>query len=279
MTFEDWKTSISPKVIGSWNLHTLLPKDMDFFLLLSSLCGVIGNGSQANYSAGNTYMDALANYRTARGLKTVSLDLSWMESAGAVHESELLTRSMKAARYTIPISEACFSVILDKYCDPKLDVGSNVQIVVGLETPARMRAKNAEIPQWMSRKTFIHFDQLGFDHGDAQIGAGEKDKDYLELFQTLGSLAEAAQTVTEALVKRLSLALLMPVEDIDISKPLYGYGVDSLLAVELRNWFARELRADVTVFDIMGSANFEALGILAARRSAFKQSTWVDRID
>ena len=90
MTFDDWETSIKPKVQDSWNLHSMLPRDLDFFILLSSISGVIGNGGQANYAAGNTSMDALANYRIAHGEKAVSLDLGWMEAEGVVAENEKL---------------------------------------------------------------------------------------------------------------------------------------------------------------------------------------------
>ena len=43
-----------------------------------------------------------------------------------------------------------------------------------------------------------------------------------------------------------------PAGDVDTGKPLYAYGVDSLLAVELRNWFGKEIGAEVAIFDIMG---------------------------
>jgi NAD(P)-dependent dehydrogenase (short-subunit alcohol dehydrogenase family) len=43
MTFEQWTESTRPKIQGSWNLHTHFPKDMDFFIMLSSMAGVIGN--------------------------------------------------------------------------------------------------------------------------------------------------------------------------------------------------------------------------------------------
>ncbi|KAK6606927.1 KR domain-containing protein [Botrytis cinerea] len=42
MTHDDWRTSTDPKTIGSWNLHTLLPHGLDFFILLSSVAGVLG---------------------------------------------------------------------------------------------------------------------------------------------------------------------------------------------------------------------------------------------
>ncbi|KAF1351559.1 KR-domain-containing protein [Lizonia empirigonia] len=47
MTYDQWQAAFRPKVDGTWNLHTRLPKDMDFFVMLSSVIWVIGNVSQA----------------------------------------------------------------------------------------------------------------------------------------------------------------------------------------------------------------------------------------
>lgn len=63
---------------------------MDFFILLSSICGITGQGGQANYAAGNTYEDALAHHRIAQGEKAVSLDLGVMVSEGFLSENETL---------------------------------------------------------------------------------------------------------------------------------------------------------------------------------------------
>lgn len=276
MKFEEWESATNPKIKGSWNLHVMLPQDMDFFLFLSSVSGIFGNGSQANYAAGSTYLDALAHYRVRHGQKAVSINLGWVEFAGAVHGSDLLMHGMKAASYAIPVTEVHFLAILDKYCDAGLDIGSQVQLAVGLKTSAGIRAKKAEVPQWMDRQLFIHLDQLELSAG-TQPDAPTNTIDYSALFPTLGSLAEAAQIVTEGLVKKISSATLISIKDIDTSKALYEYGVDSLLAVEIRSWFSRELSANVTVFDIMGAVNFDKLSTLAVQESLFKQSIWGDK--
>ncbi|KAJ8132109.1 hypothetical protein O1611_g1520 [Lasiodiplodia mahajangana] len=52
MTHEKWTRTIKSKVHASWNLHALLPRDMDFFILLSSLVGIYGAIGQSNYAAG-----------------------------------------------------------------------------------------------------------------------------------------------------------------------------------------------------------------------------------
>ncbi|KAH8429183.1 uncharacterized protein LDX57_006852 [Aspergillus melleus] len=54
MTHQAWQEVISPKVQGTWNLHQQLPSGMDFFIMLSSISGVLGSRGQANYAASNT---------------------------------------------------------------------------------------------------------------------------------------------------------------------------------------------------------------------------------
>lgn len=77
----------------------------------------------------------------------------------------------------------------------------------------------------------------------------------------------------EGLVRKVSKALSIPPEDIDANKPLHAYGVDSLLAVELRNWFAKELNADVAIFDIMAGSSFAGVGVFVAGKSGFRRTS------
>ena len=81
MTTDDYTTVLRPRYQGTWNLHHHAP-DLDFFLMLSSISGVIGNATQAAYAAGSGFMDAFAAYRNARGLPATSLDLGMVVDAG-----------------------------------------------------------------------------------------------------------------------------------------------------------------------------------------------------
>lgn len=84
-----WLTvCVRVRVTGSRNLHELLPDDVDFFVVLSSLAGIIGSVLQGNYAAGNALQDALVHYRRSKGLAAQGLDLGVMRGFGYVEEHQ-----------------------------------------------------------------------------------------------------------------------------------------------------------------------------------------------
>ena len=274
MTIDTWKAVVEPKVQGSWNLHTLLPHGMDFFICLASISGIVGTGGQANYAAANTYMDGLVRYRLSLGEKASTLDLGWMLSQGVVSESEFLTTRIASSGHLIPITQDEFHALLDFYCNPTLDqrsAGSQhadlCQAVIGLQVPAVLAEKGLPEPTWMQRPTFRHLRQVGLR--DSSTSLIKQAIDYTTLLHEAASFGDAAHIVTDGIVRKVSRALSISPEDIDTTKPLHVYGVDSLLAVELRSFFAKELNADVPIFDITGGSSFETVGMIVAKKSQF----------
>lgn len=81
---------------------------------------------------------------------------------------------------------------------------------------------------------------------------------------------EAVALVTRAVVERLAKLMMVPVADVDAGRPLSAYGVDSLVAVEVRNWIAREVGVEVSVFEIMANVPMGALAaeVVGKRRVA-----------
>lgn len=270
MSFDNFRAAVDPKVKGSWNLHTLLPRGMNFFVLLSSVTGVFGGQCQANYACGNTYQDGLARHRVSNGEKAVSLDLGLMSSVGFAAEHQTIFDSLQS-KGLIPISEPEFHAMLDYYCNPLLDNASVLksQVLTGLSTPGT-RDKKFEEPYWATRPLFRHLLHMNDGMSDSDNNTTteqEAQTDFKALLRSAQSFGNAAIIAHKAIIWKLSRALLIPLEDIDAHKPMHSYGVDSLVAVELRNWLLSALSADVAVFDILGSGSIADLGLMVARKS------------
>lgn len=79
MTYNKWCRAFVPKTRGSRNLLAQLwPGDEPFFILPSSITGIIGNTPQSNYAAGNTFEDALAQHtRHHLGIRATGIDVGW----------------------------------------------------------------------------------------------------------------------------------------------------------------------------------------------------------
>lgn len=104
---------------GSWNLHELMPKDLDFFVFLSSSTGVIGARGQANYATGNGFQDAIAHHRRSQGLAGVSLDLGLILGAGVSKVENVFTVSYtNICRWSLKMK------LLLKYSGPQVSSGS-----------------------------------------------------------------------------------------------------------------------------------------------------------
>ncbi|KAL7887301.1 hypothetical protein AOLI_G00050220 [Acnodon oligacanthus] len=66
---------LRPKVSGALNLHyASLNSKVDYFVCYSSISSFIGNASQANYAAANSFLDSLCHYRRNVGLAGQSIN-------------------------------------------------------------------------------------------------------------------------------------------------------------------------------------------------------------
>ncbi|KAL2059966.1 hypothetical protein VTL71DRAFT_10121, partial [Oculimacula yallundae] len=256
MTRQVYEEALAPKLLGSWNLHELLPQDMDFFVLLSSFGGVIGNRGQSNYAAGNTYEDALARYRSSKGLKGVSIDLALIVEAGwAVDNYAIITSTLKAGHTAIKLDQ--LMALLDVVCDPNYDCQrpGAVQVLNVIDSPQKLwRMAQESQCAWLYKPLFGNLLRIGESD---QISSGNEETkssslvDYLALVKASANVEEAGEIITQGLVEKLAKSLSVPAENLDVRKPAYALGVDSLIAVEVRYWFMKQLNVEVAVFNIM----------------------------
>ncbi|OTA80299.1 hypothetical protein M434DRAFT_401803 [Hypoxylon sp. CO27-5] len=273
MTHTQWDHTIRSKVDSSWNLHQQLPSDMDFFILLSSLSGIYGSLAQGNYAAGCTFQDALARYRTALGIGkiSVSFDLGWVRNAGIVAEREDYRRNRANARDMNPVDVEDIIALLDVYCDPDAALSEGrrrkSQLLVGAVTPVDTHNSGIQPASFESMPLFAGFAVAATTAKTARKQIRDEEHPAVLFRQASGDFARAAVVVT-SLVDRLARALGISADDIDERRSLSDYGVDSLMAVELRNWIRRDFGAAVAVFEITGTGtSIKEVGALVAQRA------------
>ncbi|KAI0855253.1 polyketide synthase [Xylaria cubensis] len=281
MTIDQWHRVLKVKVSGTWNLwETLSSKNadrsLDFFVMLSSMATTIGNPGQANYAAGNSYQDALARHLSSQGHNVVALDVPMMSDAGMVATKPALLEYLYSIGWSHMTAEELIST-LDYHCRP---LGKDERmsperavIVPRLWLPRYSAADGAHQPAWQHEPRFNHMitQDQGGDESLVKKGSGKGST--AALLSAAKSKQEAEQTVLQALLEKLTKVLSVDIEELDPARPMHAYGVDSLVAVELRTWISKEIGSDVSVFEMTGGQRIGQLAATAAGISRFVQAS------
>lgn len=225
MTHEQWQKAYDPKVSGTWYLHKALPKDLDFFIMLSSVVSVIGNVAQANYAAGNSWMDALAHYRrTGLGLPAVSLNVGIVMDSDHTIDGAALADGGYLERFG---HMAAVSTTLDE-----LDIGLTASmrghtVSDGEPVPPQLvfGMNAALVPsrdQWARDAKFIH--RVAPVSDDVAGSDDQAGPSLVEQLKGVASPPEAASIIMDSLKKHLAPSLGIQAADISDDEPLYTVG-------------------------------------------------------
>ena len=269
MTFEQWQRTVQSKVSSSTNLHKHL-LNLSFFVMLSSVTGVTGHVSQANYSAGNTFQDALARHRTASGQPAVSLDLPGVTDVGyvATKDSDHGDNRVRARVEALGIISLDIGTIL-----PLIEAAvlhspqrADAQVIVGLAPWDRL-PDGAVVRQDHRFGTLRLASPRGAAATVSAAAGTTATSPTGMLVRELKTLTERARSVAEAVAERLAVIFNISAEEIDLAVPMTVHGVDSLVAVELRNWLSGAAKAKISIFEITQSNSLMDFAALIVGRS------------
>ncbi|KAF3480538.1 uncharacterized protein GIQ15_05885 [Arthroderma uncinatum] len=264
MTLADFQTVIQPKVHGTWNLHTQFAEtdSLDFFVMLSSAVAVAGNASQANYAAAGSYQDGLARWRVSQSLPGVSINLGAVKSIGVAANTGVLGHLQKMG-YSPIHEEQVLSVLGTAILHPY-----DPQVVVGLDSRPGSHWDATGESQLGRDLRFAALKPREADSVGDLNSAGNSNSLASKL-ATAESMEQAVDHVGIAIAEKISGIFMIPLDDVNLTnKPAY-YGVDSLVAVELRNMLVQQAAAEVSIFDIMQSTSLAALAATIASKSAY----------
>ncbi|KAI0538949.1 BcBOA9 protein [Xylaria digitata] len=243
-----WQYPIDPKVRGTWNLHECLTgQPLDFFVMLSSISAMTGAPTQSNYCAANTFLDFFARYRDGLGLPATTVGLSMVLEVGFVSQNLAIEQGISRSGIH-GITERDFLMLMEQAMKPgrvggwRLDAGAKNFLVSGLE-PAKLAA-DLDIHGfrfWLQPRVGPLLTAIQRkNEGSGRGGAGGA-KMVLDL-----------SDIVEATVEKFAKTFMIPSEDVDPSKPLVAYGMDSMIGTALRNWSFSTFGVDIPASDFMG---------------------------
>lgn len=218
MNFEEWTQSTDSKICGTMNLHKLFSKkeDLSFFVALSSVSSVIGNMGQANYCAGNGFIDALMEWRRKQGLPGHSINLGLVPDASGMsdiaEDQEQRRRRYKHFEGTEIMTHE-IQTLLRVIINSKLSLPS--QIIAGMtDTLSRNNGSTA----WVLDRKFDHRLCIAVEDTETSQVATST------LLKEADSLETATQVVVNALSEYLADAMATTADAIDSDLPLSALG-------------------------------------------------------
>lgn len=245
-TYKDWQSITAPKNDAAWYLHDLLP-DLDFFISLGSVDGVLGHVGQAIYAGTSSFLDEFTAYRLAQGKPAISIGLPVVEDVGYVAKMDM-GEGLKSSIGLAMNAAQIHTLVKGAIIGPSSGLNHNGRAITfgrpTIDGPApTLPWEQNNFPSALRGSTR--------SSAPAKAGRG-----------ATGGEKKGAGTVVdvlEALTNKVAAITMMDVEELSPERSLTEYGLDSLVSVELRNWIRRELGVELALTQIVGAANLQAL--------------------
>ena len=219
-SWESFETVLWPKMLGAWHLHRVTAKrDLQMFVLFSSVAGILGNPGQANHAAANTFLDQLAAHRRALGLPGQAIAWgAWSQLGEAEEQRERIAERREASGTGWFTPEQGFKVF-----ERLLQQEATGAVVAAVDWPV-FGDSLADEPSLLE-------DLLAGATDDSDDSDSSED-----LLAQLGSTPAAGrEDLLVSFVQREVQAVLRLPSAPAPGVGFFDLGMDSLMAVELRN--------------------------------------------
>ena len=232
-SWDSFRQVVWPKMLGAWHLHrATMHRDMNMFIVFSSIAGVLGNAGQVNHSAANAFLDQLAGHRRALGLPGQSIAWgAWSELGEAAEQRERIAAQLEAAG-TGWITPQQGLNALESIVRQDLTTG----MVASVDWPTI--AENSD-----DASPFL--EDLLATSADDDDEEEESSDDLMTQLQG-SQQVDAEGILVSFLQKELQAVMRLPSAP-STSVGFFDLGMDSLMSVELRNRLNRTFAGEMVV--------------------------------
>ncbi|KAL4904773.1 hypothetical protein BDW74DRAFT_178346 [Aspergillus multicolor] len=262
MSLSQWCRTVAPKVQGADNLDRAT-RDMhlDFFVCFSSASALVGTKAQASYVAGNAYMDALMCNRRQRGLSGTTINIGMVVGIGLVSADANLEAMMKRTGFD-PVNEYEFFCLVEEAIRTGRELttsGPRNEESYRIVTGTRVTSQQCF---WYKKPLFRQLAAVWDaeeEEGGVPAATGQKKTNLVPLLRAASDGKARLELVMSAFLENLAKITGVAIDNLIPDKALVSYGLDSLVAMEIRTWFFKTLQVNVAVFEILGSESIVSL--------------------
>ncbi|MBO6920525.1 MAG: SDR family NAD(P)-dependent oxidoreductase, partial [Rhizobiaceae bacterium] len=243
---ERFEKVLSPKIKGADNLNKLTWQDeLEHFILFSSATTMFGNPGQANYVAANGYLEGLARERRLAGRPAISVGWGAIGDVGFLAQnqetsdklSRFLGDAMIGARQGLDVLADAMARDDGKVESAVLHIGKFDWTSAYAALPT-LRGKMFEKIVNSLEKSADTETKIDL----AELIAGKDDN-------------EAIPIISELMKSEISTILRLPMEEIDLVRPLSELGMDSLMGLELRMSIQKKFDLEMPLVALSGTTN------------------------
>ncbi|WP_369683239.1 SDR family NAD(P)-dependent oxidoreductase [Pseudomonas agarici] len=252
-----------PKLDAAWHLHQLtlhLHLHLSAFVLFSSISALVGSPGQANYAAANSFLDALAQQRRAQGLVATSIAWGYWEQVSGVAKLSAADITRMEQQGVLGLSSAQGLALFDAA------LARPEATLVAARFDMNRLAARADGPALLFRGLLRRRRERPTASGVTASAS------FAQQLSALPS-TDRRQALLELVRSKASTVLGLAATEIEPTRSLQELGLDSLMAVELRNNLAAATGLSLQVKVVLDHPTPEALVVTLLKRLEAELST------